>query len=92
MRRSVVQIRLGRLGDAENSAAAAFAFSSDNRPSLRFLAALRYHRGDIAGAADALRNLRQVEPDFSLDLMASPEYPVSTLRMAGLMQITKSGL
>ncbi|RCW88661.1 SARP family transcriptional regulator [Paracoccus lutimaris] len=92
MRRSVVQIRLGRLGDAENSAAAAFAFASDNRPSLRFLAALRYHRGDLSGAADALRHLRHAEPDFSLPLMGSPEYPVSTLRMAGLMGIVASGL
>ncbi|MBP6677944.1 MAG: SARP family transcriptional regulator [Paracoccus sp.] len=92
MRRSVIQIRLGRLGDAENSAAAAFAFAPDNRPSLRMLAALRYHRGDHAGAADALRHLRQVEPDFSLDLMASPEYPVATLRISGLMGVTKSGL
>ena len=92
MRRSVIQIRLGRLGDAENSAAAAFAFAADNRPSLRVLAALRYQRGDIAGAADALRRLRQIETDFTLDLMANPEYPVATLRMAGLMGITKSGL
>lgn len=92
MRRSVIQIRLGRLGDAENSAAAAFAFAPDNRPSLRMLAALRYHRGDISGAADALRHLRQIEPDFTLELMASPEYPVATLRFSGLMGITKSGL
>lgn len=92
MRRSLAQIRLGRYGDAENSAAAAFAFAPDNRPSLRVLAALRYHRGDEAGAADALENLRRIEPDFTLELMASPEYPVSTLRAAGLMAITKSGL
>ncbi|MDS9468042.1 SARP family transcriptional regulator [Paracoccus sp. MBLB3053] len=92
MRRSVVQIRLGRFGDAENSAAAAYAFAADNRPSLRFLAALRYRRGDEVGAADALRRLRLIEPDFSLELMAAPEYPVSTLRMANLMGITRSGL
>ncbi len=92
MRRAVVQVRLGRFGDAENSAAAAFAFSPDNRPSLRFLAALRYHRGDESGAADALGHLRRIEPDFTLELMAAPDYPVSTLRMAGLMGITGSGL
>ncbi len=92
MRRAMVQLRLGRLGDAENSAAAAFAFATDNRPSLRFLAALRYHRGDEAGAADALRHLRRIEPDFSLELMADPDYPVAALRMAGLMGITRSGL
>lgn len=92
MRRAQVLVRLGRLGDAENSAAAAFAFAADNRPSLRFLAALRHHRGDVAGAADALRHLRRIEPDFSLELMAHPDYPVQTLRMAGLMGILQSGL
>lgn len=92
MRRAVVQVRLGRFGDAENNAAAAYAFAADNRPSLRFMAALRYHRGDVVGAADALRRLRVIEPDFSLSLMADPEYPVSTLRIAGLMGITRSGL
>ncbi|SIP86731.1 hypothetical protein SAMN05421641_10170 [Paracoccus thiocyanatus] len=92
MRRAVVQLRLGRLHDAENSAAAAYAFAADNRSSLRFLAALRYHRGDLAGAAQALRCLRRIEPDFSLELMAGPDYPVAPLRMAGLMGITASGL
>ena len=92
MRRAVVQVRLGRFGDAENSAAAAYAFAPDNRPSLRFMAALRWHRGDQAGAADALRRLRVIEPDFTLELMADPDYPVSTLRMAGLMDITRSRL
>lgn len=92
MRRAQVLVRLGRLGDAENAAAAAFAFAADNRPSLRFLAALRHHRGDLAGAADALRHLRQIEPDFSLELMAQPDYPVQTLRITGLMGITRSGL
>ena len=92
MRRAQVLVRLGRLGDAENSAAAAFAFAADNRPSLRYLAALRHHRGDLAGAADALRHLRRIEPDFSLELLAQPDYPVQTLRMAGLMEIVNSGL
>ncbi len=92
LRRSIIQIRLGRLGDAENSAAAAFAFAPDSRPSLRVLAALRYHRGDEAGAADALFHLRKLEPDFSLELMGSPDYPVLTLRNFGLLAVTKSGL
>ncbi|QRZ13947.1 SARP family transcriptional regulator [Paracoccus methylovorus] len=92
MRRAVVQLRLNRFGDAENSAAAAFAFAPDNRPSLRFLAALRYHRGDVVGAADALRHLRRIEPDFTLELMAAPDYPAGPLRMANLMGITRSGL
>ncbi len=92
MRRAQVLVRLGRFGDAENSAAAAFAFAADHRPALRLLAALRHHRGDRAGAADALRHLRRIEPDFSLELMAHPDYPVQALRSAGLMGIVRSGL
>lgn len=92
MGRADVLIRLGRLGDAENSAAAAYAFAEDNRPSLRYLAALRHARGDLEGAADALQRLRAIEPDFSLKLMADPGYPVQALRDAGLLGIVTSGL
>ncbi len=92
LRRAVAQIRLGRFPEAERLAAAALAHAPDNRPSLRFLAALRHHRGDEAGAAAALADLRRLEPDFTLQLMADPDYPVSTLRSAGLIGITRSGL
>ncbi|MFT4013249.1 MAG: SARP family transcriptional regulator [Paracoccus sp. (in: a-proteobacteria)] len=92
MRRALVLVRLGRFSDAENNAAAAYAFAPDNRPSLRYLAALRFHRGDVEGAADALRRLRLIEPDFSLELMAHPDYPVRPLRRAGLMGLLDSRL
>lgn len=92
LRRAVTQVRLGRLRDAEVSANAALAHAPDSRAVLRFLAALRYHRGDEMGTAEALHQLRRLEPDFSLDLMASPDYPVSSLRRAGLLGITRSGL
>jgi hypothetical protein len=92
LRRMVSQMRLGQLQQAEESAAAALAHAPDNRPSLRFLAALRYRRGDEAGTVDALSRLRALEPDFTLDLMASPDYPVTTLRRMGLLDVTRSGL
>lgn len=92
MGRADVLIGLGRLGDAENSAAAAYAFAADNRPSLRYLAALRHARGDLPGASEALQRLRLIEPDFTLTLMASPGYPVQVLRQAGLLGIVQSGL
>ncbi|GHC64240.1 SARP family transcriptional regulator [Neogemmobacter tilapiae] len=92
LRRMVSQMRLGQLDHAEESAAAALAHAPDNRPSLRFLAALRYRRGDEAGTVDALSRLRALEPDFTLDLMASPDYPVTTLRRMGLLDVTRSGL
>ena len=67
-------------------------FAPDNRPALRFLAALRYAVKDQVGARDALRALQRLEPDFSLDLMGSDGYPVDTLRRLGLLQVEKSRL
>jgi hypothetical protein len=92
LRRMVSHLRLGQLEQAEQAAAAARAHAPDNRPSLRFLAALRWRRGDEIGTADALARLRLLEPDFTLDLMASPDYPVTTLRQMGLLDVTRSGL
>ncbi|NYS24785.1 SARP family transcriptional regulator [Rhodobacteraceae bacterium 2376] len=92
LRRSAVQIRLGRFAEAERLAEAALAHAPDNCASLRFLAALRFYRGDEAGAAEALGRLRALEPDFSLELMSEPEYPVTTLRTMGLLGVTRSGL
>ena len=92
LRLMVAQLRLGRLAEAEAAAAAALAHAPECRPALRALAALRFHRGDEAGAADALAALRRAEPDFSLALMASPDYPVLTLRRMGLLGVTRSGL
>lgn len=92
MRLAVAQIRLGRLAEAETSALVALSQAPDCRPALRFLAALRYHRGDEEGTTLALDALRRAEPDFSLGLMASADYPVTTLRRAGLLGVTTSGL
>ena len=39
-----------------------------------------------------MAQLKRLEPDFTLELMASDAYPVSTLRAAGLLAITRSGL
>lgn len=92
LRQAVALIRLGRFADAETSAAAALSHSAECRPALRFLAALRHHRRDEEGTASALSALRRVEPDFSPELMASPEYPVSTLRRAGLLGVARARL
>lgn len=92
MRMGVALTRLGRFAEAEQRFDAVQQFAPENRPSLRFLAALRYHRHDEAGALAALQALRKVEPGFSLELMASDSYPVATLRQGGLLGITRSGL
>lgn len=85
-------LRLGRFHEALTHADAAAGFAPEFRPALRAQAALKYHLGDEAGAEAALRQLKRLEPDFSLELMASDDYPVATLRAAGLLGITRSGL
>lgn len=92
MRMGIALTRLGRFDQAEQRFDAVQQFAPENRPSLRFLAALRYHRHDDAGALSALQALRRVEPGFSLELMGSDSYPVATLRQGGLLGVTRSGL
>ena len=91
-RNSLSALQLGRLDEALAHADAASGFSPEFRPALRTKAALRFHLGDEAGASAAIRKLKALEPDFSLELMASDSYPVATLRAAGLLGITRSGL
>jgi Flp pilus assembly protein TadD len=92
MRMGIALSRLGRFDEAEQRFDAVQHFAPENRPSLRFLAALRYHRRDEAGALAALQALKKVEPGFSLEAMRSDNYPVATLRQGGLLGITRSGL
>ncbi|MBU2957223.1 SARP family transcriptional regulator [Paracoccus sp. 1_MG-2023] len=88
----VALMRAGDLPGAMRHLEAVHRHAPDNRPALRFLSALRFATRDEAGAAEALRALKKLEPDFSLDLMASEDYPVDTLRRLGLLGIAKSGL
>lgn len=92
LRMGIALTRLGRLGEAEQRFDAVQQFAPENRPSLRFLAALRFHRNDEAGAVSALQSLKKVEPGFSLDLMRSDAYPVATLRQGGLLGVARSRL
>ncbi len=92
LRMGISLTRLGRFAEAEQRFDAVQQFAPENRPSLRFLAALRYHRHDEPGALAALQALRRNEPGFSLDLMGSDSYPVATLRQGGLLGVTRSGL
>lgn len=91
-RNALAALRLGRFDEALTHADAALGFAPEFRPALRAQAALKYHFGDEQGAAAALERLKRLEPDFSLELMASDAYPVSSLRAAGLLGITRSGL
>ncbi|MCZ0961376.1 tetratricopeptide repeat protein [Paracoccus benzoatiresistens] len=92
LRLGIALTRLGRFAEAEQRFDAVQQLAPENRPSLRFLAALRYHRRDEAGALSALQALKKVEPGFSLEAMRSDSYPVATLRQGGLLGVTRSGL
>lgn len=92
MRLGITLTRLSRFDEAEQRFDAVRRFAPDNRPSLRFLAALRYRRGDEGGAQAALQMLKKIEPGFSLEAMRSDAYPVATLRQSGLLEVTRSRL
>ncbi len=92
MRSSVSAVRANRLDEALRYAATAHGYSPDYRPALRFMSALYFEKGDEAATARSLEKLRELEPDFSLKLMASDSYPVTSLRATGLLQVTASGL
>ena len=89
---AITAIRTGDFDDALRHAAVAHGYAPDFRPALRVLSALRFRQGDQHGTVEALEKLKALEPDFSLSLMASAEYPVATLRDANLLEVTKSGL
>jgi tetratricopeptide (TPR) repeat protein len=89
---AVTALRCGRLDEAEHYAALAHDSAPAFRPPIRFLAALRYRRGDEAGTAAALRTLKEAEPDFDPLMLADPEYPAASLRFAGLTAVARSGL
>lgn len=92
MRCAVTATRCGRFEEAARYAQAAHELSPDFRPPLRYLAALRYYLRDEKGAAEALQALKRLEPDFSLELMASDAYPVASLHGTPLIEVVRSAL
>ncbi|MEO1961102.1 MAG: SARP family transcriptional regulator, partial [Paracoccus sp. (in: a-proteobacteria)] len=92
LRRAIATMRVGDLPAAERYFSTTHGYAPENRPALRFLSAIRYELNDHEGARRALQQLKKLEPDFSLELMGSDGYPVDSLRRAGLLKVTKSGL
>lgn len=88
----IAALRSGQLYEAERHLQTAHELAPAMKPPLRFLAPLRLRRGDEAGAAEALRALRALEPDFTLALLASEDYPADSLRATPLIAVTRSGL
>lgn len=92
LRLAYAAIDLGNLPEALRCTRAALNLVPDYRAALRLSAALEYRARSEARALASLRALQRLEPDFSLDLMASDAYPVDTLRRAGVLDVTRSGL
>jgi hypothetical protein len=85
-------LRCRSFEDAELFASLASDAQPGFRPPLRFLAGLRWQRGDEAGTLAALTALKAAEPDFDLAMMAEPDYPAYSLQAAGLVGVARSGL
>ncbi|MGB0660471.1 MAG: hypothetical protein ACPGNV_09850 [Mangrovicoccus sp.] len=70
----------------------AHKFAPEFRPALRFKAALEYDFGLEEEAFSTVTKLKILEPDFSTDTMRHAEYPVDSLRAAGVTGLARSGL
>ncbi|MGH1578235.1 AfsR/SARP family transcriptional regulator [Planktotalea sp.] len=88
---SLVCISSGRLEEASAAAARASAAAPTFVAPRRQLVALCAQAGDMAGAREQLKALRGLEAEFSLDrFLNDPDYPVLTLRKAGLLDDLKT--
>ncbi|MGB7317541.1 MAG: hypothetical protein WBC85_06190 [Planktotalea sp.] len=84
---SLVCISSGRLDEARQAALRASQAAPAFVAPRRQLVALCANAGDLENARVHLNALRKLESDFSLDrYLNDPEYPVLTLRNAGLIQ------
>jgi hypothetical protein len=79
LRNAYTAIGIGDTSRALVWALMAVHASPNFRAAHRVVAALQYASGNAPGAETSLQALRRLEPDFSLDLMASDTYPVDTL-------------
>lgn len=70
-------------------AIAARAKSPDFKPPLRYLVALYFHFGKIDAAAEALEQLKRLEPDFEFRMFGEASYPTATLRQLPLKNVSK---
>ena len=84
----LAEIASGDYDAAIRSAEAALSYAPKFRPPLRHLYALYLHRQDYPRAIQIARRLRELEPDFSLQLIRDDaSYPAGTLRRSPLIQL-----
>ncbi len=92
LRACITAVRCGRLGEATRFAQTAHEMAPRLKAPLRFLAAMHFHDGNEEAAFTALKTLKTLETDFSLEMMAAEGYPVATLRDSKLLAVTRSAL
>ena len=77
----------GREAEALALSRRALRVAPTARPAMRFVAALAFRAGREEEAAAALESLARAEPGFSAAEMAEPDYPVASLREAGMLEV-----
>lgn len=83
-------VATGRIDEAITTGETALRYAASLRPVYRYLIALHADRNDLARAETFRGRLVQLEPGFTLDQMVNdPEYPVRTLRRAGLLNAVR---
>jgi hypothetical protein len=80
-------LEAGQLLQARDYALLAHQQSPKFRPSLRYLIALNHHFNDETAMNDSILKLRNIEPGFTVDLLAKDEYPTMTLKRAQLTSL-----
>jgi tetratricopeptide (TPR) repeat protein len=84
----LTEIASGDYDAAIRSAEAVLSYAPKFRPPLRHLYALYIQRQDFPRAIQVAKRLRELEPDFSLQLIReNPDYPAGTLRSSPLLQL-----
>lgn len=87
MSASSAAILSGREAEALALARRALRVAPTARPAMRFVAALAFRAGEIGEAAAALDALARAEPGFDAGAMAEADYPVASLREAGVLDV-----
>ena len=88
----IAAMMTGRSEEAVEHMTRCSAQNPNFRPPLRYLAALKASMGDEAGAYAAVKKLRSLERDFSIDRMLKDrDYPASLIHRAQIVDIPKIG-
>ena len=82
----VTALGLDKIDDAIHHAHSAHMKVPGYRPAVRYLTALNIVNENEAEARKYLSRLRKLEPDFTVDLMKKPEYPLHTLQHLGFVE------